>query len=117
MIGTITSGDFDITQKRSSTGQVAGMPDIRGDGEYIMRISRFIPDFISQTGNTQVSFTTRDYPNSSATTTNFTTTTTTDKVDTRLRARSIAIKVANTAAAEDWKLGTFRLDIHPGGRR
>jgi hypothetical protein len=117
MIGTITSGDFDITQKRSSTGAVAGMPDLRGDGEYIMRISRFIPDFISQTGNTQVSFTTRDYPNSSATTTNFTTTTTTDKVDTRLRARSIAIKVANTAAAEDWKLGTFRLDIHPGGRR
>jgi hypothetical protein len=117
MIGTITSGDFDITQKRSSTGEVAGMPDLRGDGEYIMRISRFIPDFISQTGNTQVSFVTRDYPNSSATTTNFTTTTTTDKVDTRLRARSIAIKVANTAAAEDWKLGTFRLDIHPGGRR
>ena len=117
VLARISSGDFDITQKRSSTGAVAGMPDLRGDGEYIMRISRFIPDFISQTGNTQVSFTTRDYPNSSATTTNFTTTTTTDKVDTRLRARSIAIKVANTAAAEDWKLGTFRLDIHPGGRR
>jgi len=24
---------------------------------------------------------------------------------------------SGTAAAEDWKLGTFRLDIHPGGRR
>ena len=117
VIGSITSGDFDITQKRSSTGAVAGMPDIRGDGEYFARISRFIPDFISQTGNTQVSFVTRDYPNSAATTTNFTTTTTTDKIDTRLRARSIAFRVANTAAAEDWKLGTFRLDIHPGGRR
>jgi len=115
--GTITSGDFDITQKRSSTGQSIGMPDLRGDGEFIMRISRFIPDFISQTGNTQVSFVTRDYPNSSATTTNFTTTSTTDKIDTRLRARSIAMKVHNTAVAEDWKLGTFRLDIHPGGRR
>ena len=30
------------------------MPDIRGDGEYIMRISRFIPDFISQTGTLQL---------------------------------------------------------------
>jgi len=118
VIGTITSGDFDITQKRSSTGQAsAGMVDIRGDGEYIARISRFVPDFISQTGNTQVSFVTRDYPNSSATTTNFTTSNTTDKIDTRIRARSIAFKVSNTAAAEDWKLGTFRLDIHPGGRR
>ena len=115
--GTITSGDFDITQRRSNTGQTVGTPDLRGDGEYIMRISRIIPDFISQTGNTQVSFITRDYPNNSQTTTNFTTTTTTDKIDTRLRARSIALKVANTAVAEDWKLGTFRLDIHPGGRR
>ena len=64
-----------------------------------------------------MSFVTRDYPNSSATTTNFTTSNTTDKIDTRIRARSIAFKVSNTAAAEDWKLGTFRLDIHPGGRR
>jgi hypothetical protein len=117
VIGTITSGDFDITQKRASTGQTVGTPDLRGDGEYIMRISRFIPDFISQTGNTQVSFTTRNYPNSTPTTTNFSINSTTTKKDTRLRARSIALKVANTTSNEDWKLGTFRLDIAPGGRR
>ena len=117
IIGTITSGDFDITQKRASTGAVVGTPDLRGDGEYIMRIQRFIPDFISQTGNTRVSFVTRNYPNSSATTTNFDVSSTTTKKDTRLRARSIAIKVANTTTNEDWKLGTFRLDIAPGGRR
>jgi len=117
LIGSITSGDFDITQKRASTGQTVGTPDLRGDGEFIMRISRFIPDFISQTGNTQISFTTRDYPNSSGTTTNYSVDSTTTKKDTRLRARSIAMKVANTTSNEDWKLGTFRLDIHPGGRR
>ena len=117
VIGSITSGDFDITQRRSNTGPTVGMPDLRGDGEFIMRISRFIPDFISQTGNTQVSFVTRTYPNSSATTTNFTIDSNTTKKDTRLRARSIALKVANTTTSEDWKLGTFRLDIHPGGRR
>ena len=117
VIGSITSGDFDITQRRNPTGQVVGMPDLRGDGEFIMRISRFIPDFISQTGNTQVSFVTKTYPNSSATTTNFSVDNTTTKKDTRIRARSIALKVANTAASQDWKLGTFRLDIAPGGRR
>jgi len=117
VIGTITSGDFDITQKKSTTGSSVGMPDLRGDGEFIMRISRFIPDFISQTGNTQISFTTRAYPNSSGTTTNYSIDSTTTKKDTRLRARSIAMKVANTTSNEDWKLGTFRLDIHPGGRR
>ena len=113
----ILSGDFDITQKRSNTGQAVGTPDLRGDGEYIMRISRFIPDFIEQTGGTKVSFTTRNYPNSTPVTTNFDTTSTTTFKSTRLRARSIALKVSNTSTGQNWKLGTFRLDIAPGGMR
>ena len=90
VIGTITSGDFDITQRRSNTGQTVGTPDIRGDGEFIMRISRFIPDFISQTGNTAVKFKTRLYPNSSETTTSFTCDSTTTKKDVRVRARPVS---------------------------
>ena len=117
VIGSITSGDFDITQKRASTGQVVGTPDLRGDGEYIMRISRFIPDFISQTGNTAVKFKTRIYPNSAEQTTTFSCSSSTTKKDVRVRARQIALEIANTGSSEDWKLGTFRLDIHPGGRR
>ena len=113
----ILSGDFDIPQRRRAQGQIIGMPDLRGDGEYIMKIRRFLPDFITQTGNTEVSLLTRNYPNDSATTTSFTITSASDKVDTRVRARSIALKVANTSSAENWKLGTFRLDIQPDGRR
>jgi len=113
----ILSGDFDITQKRSNTGQAVGTPDLRGDGEYMMRISRFIPDFIEQTGDTEISFTTRNYPNTAATTTNFTASETTNFKSTRLRARSIALKVSNTGSGKNWKLGTFRLDIAPGGMR
>ena len=117
VIGSITSGDFDITQKRSAQGQMIGTPDLRGDGEYIMKIRRFIPDFISQTGDTQISLITKNFPNDSSTTTSFTITSASDKVDTRVRARSIALKIANLSSAEDWKLGTFRLDIQPDGRR
>ena len=117
VLATISSGDFDITQRRSNTGQTVGTPDIRGDGEFIMRISRFIPDFIDQTGTTAIKFKTRLYPNSSETTTSFTCDSTTTKKDVRVRARQIALEVANTGANENWKLGTFRLDIHPGGRR
>ena len=113
----ILSGDFDITQRRSNTGQTVGTPDLRGDGEYMMRISRFIPDFIEQTGDTEITFTTRNYPNTAATTTNFTSTETTNFKSTRLRARSIALKVSNTGTGKNWKLGTFRLDIAPGGMR
>ncbi len=117
IIGTITSGDFDITQRRSNTGQVVGTPDLRGDGEYIMRISRFIPDFITQTGDTKVSFTTRMYPNSTPVTKDFTISSSKTFQSTRIRARSVALKISNTATNQDWKLGTFRLDIAPGGMR
>ena len=116
----VISGDFDITQKRAAQGQLLGAPDMRGDGEYIMKIRRFIPDFINQTGDTRITLMLRDYPNSTAASSSlgpFTITTSTDKVDTRARARAIALKIENTAASQDWKLGTFRLDIQPDGRR
>ena len=45
------------------------------------------------------------------------TTTSTTKIDTRARARAIALKVDNTGRTQHWKLGTFRLDIQPDGRR
>jgi hypothetical protein len=60
----IESGDFDITQTRSGQGQT-GVATFQGDGEFIMKIRRFIPDFLSQTGNTQITLQLRNYPNSS----------------------------------------------------
>ena len=110
----IESGDFDITR-----GQGGGA-DLRGDGEFIMKIRRFIPDFLSQTGNTQVTLQLRDYSNSSQASSPlgpFTITSATTKVDTRARGRSVALKVANTGSSQDWKLGSFRLDIQADGRR
>ena len=116
----ISSGDFDITQSRSAQGQQTGVATFRGDGEFIMKIRRFIPDFISQTGNTQVTLQLRNFPNDSQTSSSlgpFTVSSSTQKVDTRARARAIALKVENTSSAQSWKLGTFRLDIQPDGRR
>jgi len=117
----IASGDFDITQARASgTGQATGVATFRGDGEFIMKIRRFIPDFISQTGNTQVTLQLRNFPNDSQASSAlgpFTVSSSTQKVDTRARARAIALKVENTSSAQSWKLGTFRLDVQPDGRR
>jgi hypothetical protein len=116
----ILSGDFDISQRTTALGQTTGAADLRGDGEFIMKIRRFIPDFISQTGNTQVTLQLRDFPNDSQASSAlgpFTVSSSTKKVDTRARARAIALKVENTAASQSWKLGTFRLDIQPDGRR
>ena len=30
---------------------------------------------------------------------------------------NVSLKIANTAAQQNWKLGGFRLDIQPDGRR
>ena len=102
----IESGDFDISQG--------------GDGEFFAKIRRFIPDFVSQTGNTQVTLQLRNYSNSSQASSPlgpFTISSSTTKVDTRARARAVSLKIANTAAAQNWKLGGFRLDLQPDGRR
>jgi len=116
----ILSGDFDISQRRGITGQSTGIADLRGDGEFLMKIRRFIPDFISQTGDTRITFNLRNFPSDTAASSSlgpFTITSSTQKVDTRARARAIALKVENTSTSQSWKLGTFRLDIQPDGRR
>jgi hypothetical protein len=115
----ITSGDYDITQK-VVRGAATNLGDLRGDGENIMRVSRIIPDFIAQQGNTIVQLDLRNYPNNTSASSSlgpFTITSATTKVDTRARARAVALTIKNTAVDTSWKLGTFRLDIHAGGRR
>ena len=115
----ITSGDYDITQK-VVRGAATNLGDLRGDGENIMRVSRIIPDFIAQQGDTVVQLDLRNYPNNTAASSSlgpFTITSSTTKVDTRARARAVALTIKNTAVDTSWKLGTFRLDIHAGGRR
>ena len=85
-----------------------------------MKIRRFIPDFISQTGNTRVTLNLRNYSNDSQSSSPlgpFDISSSTTKVDTRARARAISLKIENTAASQSWKLGTFRLDTQPDGRR
>ena len=85
-----------------------------------MKIRRFIPDFISQTGSTRITLQLKNYPNSSQGSSPlgpFDITSSTTKIDTRARARAIALKIENTSSNQSWKLGTFRLDIQPDGRR
>jgi len=117
---SIESGDFDITAQRSQLGQSTGIATFRGDGEHIMKIRRFVPDFLSQTGNTQVTLNLRNYSNDAQASSPlgpFTITSSTSKVDTRARARALSLKIENTGASQSWKLGTFRLDTQPDGRR
>jgi hypothetical protein len=104
----VKSGDFDL--------------DVDGDGEYFIKIRRFIPDFKYLNGNTKVTLFFKAYP---ADTTSalgettvgpFTVNSTTDKIDTRARGRLAAIKIENDALDDNWRYGIFRVDIQPDGR-
>ena len=106
---SIESGDFDI-----------GQQGLAGDGEFMMKIRRVLPDFLSQTGDTRVTLNLRDFPNDSQASSSlgpFTITSSTQKIDTRARARSISLKIDNTSTGQFWKVGTFRIDYQPDGRR
>ena len=106
---SIESGDFDI-----------GAQGLGGDGEFMMKIRRVIPDFLTQTGDARITLNLRDFPNDTAASSTlgpFTVSSGTQKIDTRARARSISLKIDNTSTGQFWKLGTFRIDYQPDGRR
>jgi hypothetical protein len=102
----IQSGDFDLP-----TG---------GDGENMLRVSRFLPDFKNLQGNAVVTIFLKNYPVDSGTSSQlgpFTINANTEKIDTRARGRLANIKIQNTAINETWRFGTFRVDVNPDGRR
>jgi len=109
----IQSGDFDLGVQGNLQGDTNA-------GEVMMKIRRVLPDFLTQTGTTRVTLNLKNYPTDSEASSSlgpFDITASTDKIDTRARARAIALKVSNTGLAQHWKVGTFRLDIQPDGRR
>jgi hypothetical protein len=104
----VKSGDFDL--------------DVDGDGEFFIKIRRFIPDFKYLDGNTKVTLFFRAYPADTTTAQGqttvgpFTVSSTTDKIDTRARGRLASIKIENDALNDNWRYGIFRVDIQPDGR-
>ena len=104
----VKSGDFDL--------------DVEGDGEFFIKIRRFIPDFKYLDGDCKVTLFFRAYPADVTTAQGlttvgpFTVSSTTDKIDTRARGRLAAIKIENDALNTNWRYGIFRVDIQPDGR-
>jgi len=105
----IRSGDFDL--------------DVDGDGEYFIKVRRFIPDFKNLVGSANITIYLRSYPADTTVAKGetyigpFTITTSTDKVDTRARGRLASIQIESENIDDNWRYGIFRMDSQPDGRR
>lgn len=91
-----------------------------GDGDNMLLMKRFIPDFKEQVGDLTVNLYLRPYPQASASPSSLsphTITPTTQKVDTRARGRQIALRIESDSIGSTWRYGTLRVDIVPDGLR
>jgi hypothetical protein len=98
---------------------VSGYFDI-GDGDNMLLMSRFIPDFKNQVGNLTVRLLLRPFPQASASPSSldpYVITPTTQKVDTRARGRQIQLRIESDELDSNWRFGTMRVDIQPDGLR
>tara|TARA_R110000787_G_scaffold82635_1_gene178481 strand:- start:404 stop:2578 length:2175 start_codon:yes stop_codon:yes gene_type:complete len=102
----IQSGDFDL--------------DVEGNGQFLMSMRRFVPDFKLLTGYAKITINLRKFPSDTAVSSPlgpFTIYPTTQKKDTRARARFAALRIENDAIDQTWRYGTFRADTQPDGIR
>jgi hypothetical protein len=91
-----------------------------GDGDQVLFMKRFIPDFKNQEGDLTVRLLLRLYPQVSATPSSldpYVISPGTDKVDTRARGRQISLQIESSALDTNWRFGTMRVDIQPDGLR
>jgi len=114
------------TDQINSTGTSAIAAFIRSsdfdidDGEFLMSMRRFIPDYKQIVGNSLISLFISDFPSQQQSVSPlgpFTVTSTTTKIDTRARGRLLSVKIENESVGETWRYGSLRLDAQPDGRR
>jgi len=100
MVAYIQSGDFDI-----------------GEGDSLMHIHRAIPDFFI-TGSVDISMQTKAYPQASEVKETIgNVTSTTQKINTRIRARNMALRIESDDVGDYWKYGSVKIDQRTDGRR
>jgi len=98
----IQSADFDLDQ-----------------GDQLFLMNQFIPDTTQGTGDISLTVGAKLYPNDAETSYGpYTISSTTEKLDLRIRARQMNIKLSSdTATGDRWRVGLPRINIQPDGRR
>ena len=90
------------------------------EGEQFLAVRRFIPDFKTLQGTAKVTLAVKRFPSQADSTTGlspFSITSSTTKKDTRARGRYVNIKIENDDVDQNWRFGTFSLDVQADGGR
>jgi len=91
-----------------------------GEGDTMMLMSKFIPDFKNQQGDLTVRLRLRPYPQATAVPSSldpYVISPTTQFVSTRARGRQIQLGIESADLDSFWRFGTMRVDIQPDGLR
>jgi hypothetical protein len=94
--------------------------DVQGspDGTNLFMIDRVVPSG-TITGSVSLTVKSKKYPDASTETSKgpFTIAPTTSKVSLRAKGRQMKMRVSSSATGDNWKLGTFRVNVRPDGLR
>ena len=91
-----------------------------GDGDQMLLMQKFIPDFKLQVGEIVVRLFLRAYPQATATPSSldpYPISPGTQFVNTRARGRQIQLRIESDELDGWWRFGTMRIDIQPDGLR
>ena len=86
-------------------------------GDSLMHVHRAIPDFFLD-GSVDLTMQTKYYPQASEVKETIgTVTPTTQKINTRIRARNMALRIESDDTGDYWKYGSVKIDQRTDGRR
>jgi len=92
----------------------------KDQSEIFLSMRRFLPNFKALTGTNQITIGISNWPSETTTSSTyspFTIDSSTEFVSTRARGRYGSIKIENINLGENWRFGTFQIDVQPDGRR
>jgi hypothetical protein len=92
----------------------------KDQSETFLSMRRFLPNFKVLTGTNQITIGITNWPSQTVTNSTyspFTINSSTEFVSTRARGRYGSIKIENINSGENWRFGTFQIDVQPDGRR
>ena len=97
----------------------SGDMEIDPNGQNMMHIGAMIPDFKTLTGSIDLTLRGRGYPQRTALNSKgpFTITSSTERQSLRIRTRQISFLIESDALSDDWRMGTWRAELRPHGRR